>query len=102
MIYRAAAKLLDGSVLVENSNCALHNMGAQLAPDDSIVKLAEGLHRLYGKEACQRLQQFAAENAKAGDAFSAAYWDSVARIISNAEARQTPSPGHGDFDGGTH
>jgi hypothetical protein len=74
-------------------------MGAPLAGDDSIAKLAEGLSRLYGKEACQRLQQFAAENAKAGDVFSAAYWDKIALIIANAAAR---TPHSGEADGAAH
>jgi hypothetical protein len=70
--------------------------------DDSLVRLAEGLHRLYGDEASQRLSQFAAENAKAGDILSAAYWARIASIISSAESRQTDSPGHGELDGGTN
>jgi hypothetical protein len=74
-------------------------MGAKLAADDSIARLAEGLSRLYGNEACQRLRQFAAENARAGDVFSAAYWDKIALIIANAAAR---APHSGEADGAPH
>ncbi len=68
-------------------------MGAQLTPDDSVARLAEGLRRLYGEQACEWLSQFAAENARVGDALSAAYWDKIASIIANAEAQQMLSTG---------
>ena len=54
-------------------------------PNDSIVRLAEGLHRLYGEEASSLIEQFAAENAKAGDAVSAQFWNGIAAVIANSE-----------------
>ena len=68
-------------------------MGAALTADNSILKLAEGLHRLYGAEASQLLRQFAAQNAKAGDAQSAAYWNNIALVIANSNPLQSHSTG---------
>ena len=64
---------------------------ASLTPSDSIVRLAEGLHRLYGEEASSLIGQFAAENAKAGDAVSAEFWNGVAAVIANSD---THAPEH--------
>jgi hypothetical protein len=50
------------------------------------VSLAEGLHRLYGEEASLLIRQFAADNAKAGDAVSAAFWNGVALVIANSKS----------------
>lgn len=49
------------------------------------MRLAEGLHRLYGEEASSLIGQFAAENAKAGDAVSAEFWNGVAAVIANSD-----------------
>ena len=49
------------------------------------MRLAEGLHRLYGEEASSLIGQFAAENAKAGDAVSAQFWNGVAAVIANSD-----------------
>ena len=50
------------------------------------MTLAEGLHRLYGEEASRLIGQFAADNAKAGDAVSAAFWSGVALVIANSKS----------------
>jgi hypothetical protein len=52
--------------------------------------LAEGLQRLYGEEASLLLRQFAAENAKVGDAVSAAFWNRIALVISNSSTFTQP------------
>ena len=49
------------------------------------MRLADGLHRLYGEEASSLIGQFAAENAKAGDAVSAEFWNGVAAVIANSD-----------------
>jgi hypothetical protein len=67
--------------------------GAPLTPTDSIFTLAEGLQRLYGEEASLLIRQFAAENAKAGDAVSAAFWNGIALAISNSKSFMTHSMG---------
>ena len=64
-----------------------------LTPNDSIVTLAEGLHRLYGEEASLLLRQFAADNAKVGDLVSAAFWNGIALVISNAKPVQPHATG---------
>jgi hypothetical protein len=53
------------------------------------VSLAEGLRRLYGEEASLLIGQFAADNAKAGDAVSAAFWNGVALVIANSKSFMT-------------
>ncbi len=55
-------------------------------PSDSIASLAAGLHRLYGDEACLLIRQFAADNAKVGDALSASYWNGIALVIANSKS----------------
>jgi hypothetical protein len=54
-----------------------------LTPYDSITALAEGLQRLYGDDASLLIRQFAAENARVGDAVSAAFWSGIALAIAN-------------------
>lgn len=56
-----------------------------MTPADNIVTLAEGLQRLYGDDASLLIRQFAAENAKAGDAVSAAFWNGVALVMTNSK-----------------
>jgi len=63
----------------------LRELGVLPMPPDSILRLAEGLQRLYGEEASRMIRQFAAENARVGDAVSAAYWNGVASVMSNSK-----------------
>jgi hypothetical protein len=56
-----------------------------MTPADSMLTLAEGLQRIYGDNASALIQQFAAENARAGDAVSAAFWSGVALVMANSK-----------------
>jgi hypothetical protein len=60
-----------------------------LTPHDSIMVLAEGLQRLYGDDASLLIRQFAAENARVGDAVSAAFWSGIALAITNSKTLVT-------------
>ena len=64
-----------------------------LTEPDNIVRLAEGLQRLYGEEASLLIRQFAAENAKVGDAVSASFWNSIALVMTNSKSFMTHSAG---------
>jgi hypothetical protein len=60
-----------------------------LTSNDSIMVLAEGLQRLYGDDASLLIRQFAAENARVGDAVSAAFWSGIALAIANSKTLMT-------------